>query len=164
MPWLCNATFIISHNLPKLASYKSKKVILGWIADMSCTWTSIIGQDITSSESCTIPSNSRAVFRMPTLCDAHLMCARTTMIFLPMLQPCHEQVSPCPMFWHTNTIPCRLCWMRNGIGRYAVMGIMISAKNFPLYLNFDYMQPKAAALPRISNWCLILLSQVSNIT
>ena len=81
-------------SLPKLTSLKSKHVILDWIADLSCAWTSIIrqiiGQDIPSSERSSFTMNTRAMSQTPRPGHADLRCARTTMIFLHKLQCCHE--------------------------------------------------------------------------
>jgi len=85
-----NETFIMSCSLPKLSSLKSKNVIRDWIADLSCAWTSIIGQNLPSSERCSFAMNTQAVSQSPTLWDAYLRCARTTMIFLHKLQLCPE--------------------------------------------------------------------------
>jgi len=47
-----NDPFILRLSLSKLALYKSKNVILDWIADLSCASRSIIGQQIPGSGSC----------------------------------------------------------------------------------------------------------------
>jgi len=43
--WAGMMHLLMSRSLSKLASVKSKNVILDMIADLSCAWTSIIGQD-----------------------------------------------------------------------------------------------------------------------
>jgi len=77
-----NDTCIMRCSLSKLASDKSKNVILDWIADLSCAQTSIIGQDKPSSTSCSVAVNTQRVSQSPTRGDVDLMCARTSMILL----------------------------------------------------------------------------------
>jgi len=67
-----NDISILSRSLPKLASYKYKDLTLDWIADYSCARTSIIGQEIPGSESCSFGMNTCAVSQYPTHWDADL--------------------------------------------------------------------------------------------
>jgi len=69
----CNYTSILSRNLSKLASYKSKNIILDWIADLSFAWTSIKGQENPVSESCSLAMNIQVMSQYPILQDAELV-------------------------------------------------------------------------------------------
>ena len=103
--------------------------------------------------------NTRAV--SPTLWDANLWCARTTMIFPHKLHLRHKYKSWYLPFWHRHSTWCRLCWLWNGIGNYAVMVMTICTQDSLVHLNVDHMWAKAAALPRIGEPCLIFLHMYS---
>jgi len=47
-------------------------------------------------------------------------------------------------------LSCRLCWLRNAIGNYAVTVKMICAQDSPVHLNFEHMPEIGVRLPRIS--------------
>jgi len=85
-----NDTSILSCSLSELASYKSKNLILDWIADLSCARTLIMGQEIPGSESCSLAMNIWAVSQSPTLWDGDLRCARTSMKCQQKLRLCYE--------------------------------------------------------------------------
>jgi len=85
-----NDTSIMSRSLSMLASYKSKNVILDCIADLSCARTSIIGQEIPGSESCSLAMNTSAMSQSLTLWDADLRCAWTSLICQQKLWLCYE--------------------------------------------------------------------------
>jgi len=81
-----NNSFIISRSMSRLASYKSKNDILDLMADLSYARTEIRGQIIPSCASCSLAMNTSAVSLYPTLRNADLRCARTSMIFQRKLQ------------------------------------------------------------------------------
>jgi len=85
-----NDAFIMSRSLSKLASYKSKNIILDWMVDISCARNSIRGQEIPGRESCSLAMNTWAVSQYPTQCDADLEPARTSMICQQKLQLCYK--------------------------------------------------------------------------
>ena len=85
-----NVTSIMSRSLSKLASYNSTNIILDWMVDFRCARTSIRGQEEPSRASCSIAMNTWAVSQYPTLCDANLECARTSMIWQQKLQLCYK--------------------------------------------------------------------------
>jgi len=62
-----NDTSIISGSLSMLASYKSKNLILHWIAYHTCSWTWILGQEIPVSEGCSCALNTQAMSPYLTL-------------------------------------------------------------------------------------------------
>jgi len=118
-----NDTCTLSCSLSQLASCKSKDLVLHWIADLSCAWTSITGPAIPSSESCSLAMNTRASSQYPTLWDADLRCVQTYMICMQKLRLCHKQMSPCHIFRHRYSILPRLSILPNGMSKYAVLDL-----------------------------------------
>jgi len=74
----------------QLASYNSKDPNLSRIADPECAWTSLRGQEIPSSNSCSLSLNTGDLPHHLILCDADLMCVWTFVIYKQKLQHCHK--------------------------------------------------------------------------
>jgi hypothetical protein len=103
-----NDTSIMSRSLSKLATYKSKNIILDWIGDCSCARTSIRGEETPGRVRCSLALNSWAVSQYLTLCNEDLVSAWTSMISQQKLQLCYNYVSQCPIFWQKYSISPRL--------------------------------------------------------
>jgi len=107
----------MSHSLWMLASYKSKNIILDWIVCFSCARTAIRGQETPGRESCSWAMNTWSVSQYPTLCNADLESARTSIICQQKLQLCYKYVSQCLIFWQKYSISSRLTllplWLAN---------------------------------------------------
>jgi len=99
-----NDTSTMCHSLSKLALFKSNNLILEWMADHSGARTSIIGQEIPGSESCSLAINTGAMSRYPTVCDAYQRGVRTLMVSHQTLRLCYEWVSHCLIFWQMYSI------------------------------------------------------------
>jgi len=110
-----NAISIMSRSLSTLALYKSKNLILDWMADLSCARTSIRGQELHGSKSFSLATNTWALFQDLSLCDADLRCTRTPMISQQTLQLCYKEVSQCLIFWEKYSISPRLSWLPLGL-------------------------------------------------
>ena len=146
-----NDTSIMICSLSKLASDISKKLILDRIEDLSCAWSSIMGQENPASEDCIWAGKSWAMSQHPTLWDAGPRCAITSMIWQQELRLCHENVSPCLIVWHKYSISPSLFWLPNGIGEYAVLDLSQQyAQDSPVHWNFNHRPASAAAMPQIS--------------
>jgi len=130
-----NDTSRISCSLSKLASYKSKNIILDWMVDFSWARTSIRGQEIPGRESCSFAMNTWAVPQYLTLCDADLDCAQTSMISQKKLQLHYKWVSQCLIFWQKYSISPRLSilplWLANMQESIVYMDMDLSLSGAP---------------------------------
>jgi len=145
-----NDTSIMSHSLSKLASYKAKNLILDWIANLSLARTWNVGQEVHGSVTVSLALNIRAVSQYPTLHNADLRCARTSMICQQMLQLCYVLVCLYLICWQKNSISLRLTLLPNGIGKYAVMELSYQyVQDSPVHQNIDHRPPKAMALSQL---------------
>ena len=121
------------------ASYKSKNIILDWIADLSCARSSIIAQEIPVSESCSLAMNTWVLSQSLTLWDVDLMCAWTSIVSRQTLRLCYKYLSPCPIFWPNYRLSPRLTVLPNGMGKYAEPGQLYwYGQDSPVHGNFDH--------------------------
>jgi len=126
-------------SLSKLALYKSKNLILHWIADFSGTWTSILGHEMPSRTRCSTVPNNQVVPLIPTLSDADLRFVWSCIILLQQLWHYNVQVILCDICWHRYPISPKLSLLTDGIGKYAVPDLPeLYAQDCPVHLNLDH--------------------------
>jgi hypothetical protein len=103
--------------------------------------------------------NTRVVSQLPTLWDADLRCAKTSMICQQKLWLCHEYVSPCLTLCHKYSISPSLFCLPNGIGKYAMLDL--SRRYSHDFLVHRNLKPLAS---KSSGSAMNILTQVPNIS
>jgi hypothetical protein len=149
-----NETFIMSHNLAKVGHIEMQTVILDWIADLSLPELRSLARKYQAANGVDSPGlpeqhHSLQWSGMPIWGVPELLRYSWTSCGFAMNQWAHVSYSDTE-FQHSY----RLCWLRPGIGKYALTVMTICAQVSREHLNFDYIPVIDVRLPQISKLCL----------